>query len=72
MSAIYKCNWCGEEISKHINSFFETVFVSKKLYNNPNISDFIIKFKIKSIQDDLDICDKCLKEVKIESIKKLK
>ncbi len=69
MSATYNCNFCGKKLRKHINSFNEIVWINKFLHKNKNSDGITVHFEIQLGQEDLDICNDCLKEVKEEAIK---
>lgn len=69
MSATYNCNFCGKELRRHINSFSEVVWINKFLHRNKNSDSIDVRLKMNLGQEDLDICNNCLNEVKEEAIK---
>ncbi len=71
MSATYKCNFCNKLMSKHVSCYEDEIEIHRQLYKNPNVADFWITFEISSTQEDLDICNECLRRIKKEAIKKL-
>ncbi len=67
MSATYKCNWCGEELHKHINSYHDSIYVDRILHGIFDIASVHVTVDIATDNRDLDLCEKCMNDIKKEA-----
>ena len=80
MSAKYTCDYCGKKATYHIGGvlggYSHRSEVSKKLYKKGSC-DFWVTLEIQhkwcedKQDEDIDICEKCLRELEKEAMKKI-
>ncbi len=70
MSSIYKCNWCGKKMHKHINSYHASTYVDRILYGIIDKASVHVTVDIETTNRDLDLCEKCMNDIKKEAFRK--
>jgi len=72
MSCTYKCDFCGKNLTAHKYIRNSNFFIPKKFHRS-KIENYIkINYSIEVTPSSVDICDDCMDEVRIESIKEIK
>jgi len=72
MSATYKCNLCNKVLTKHVNSYHQIVWVSRKFYKSKHSWEASATMDIKFPNGSVDMCEDCVEDIKKEAIKEFK
>ncbi len=81
MSATYKCDFCNKKATHCVGKFGTNTYshqteVSKKLYGKGSCIFYATlqiehKWNEYKQDEDIDLCEKCLNEIKIKAMKQI-
>ena len=72
MSAKYTCDLCNKKMFKHVNSYSQSTWISRKFYKSKHSWEASVVMKIKFHNEGTDMCSECVDDIKQEAIKELK